>query len=368
MSPSPVPQGYTVEDTITIKAAGDLMMRRDLVGKGGETLWDLVGEDYFKGDLVMGNLEFAVNPDWNIEKLLRYSGPESYAWPLLRDDRFGKVDFVALANNHINDSLHGGICSTINFLDKHGIMHAGASRNTNEQDQIRIIECKGVRIAMLSYSFSHNGVPFEKGKEYGMNLVRFNALNDSDYDPSIIHRHIKLAKEQKADIIIANHHWGVEFEYYPPKRIVDRGHELLDAGVDIIIGHHPHILNPVERYKAKDGRECVVCYSLGNIVSWALKFAMQKMSEIAEIELQKCIDSDGKTRVRIGNVALLPTVHSMHHKRDFVEHRILPIRRMADAIRSGKRPEFINWNDKRVLLKLDKEYSRYFLQKGIEYR
>ncbi|KMQ52349.1 Capsule biosynthesis protein capA [Chitinispirillum alkaliphilum] len=63
----------------------------------------------------------------------------------------------------------------------------------------------------------------------------------------------------------------VEFEYYPLERLIRRAHDLLDAGDDIIIGHHPHIINTVERYRTADGRSGVIFYSLGNITAWALK-------------------------------------------------------------------------------------------------
>ena len=141
----------------------------------------------------------------------------------------------------------------------------------------------GVKIALLAYTFSTNGIALDPDRTFGANVVRFNALRDADYDPDLVHHHIELARKRGADLIVSSHHWGVEFEYYPPARIVTRAHELLDAGIDIIVGHHPHILNPTEWHVTPDGRTTVCLYSLGNLTSWALLHPMQRLSEVAEV-------------------------------------------------------------------------------------
>jgi poly-gamma-glutamate capsule biosynthesis protein CapA/YwtB (metallophosphatase superfamily) len=366
MSPGP-DAGFSSQKTITIKAVGDLLCREDFAGEGSASLWDDIGEYVFSGDLRIANLEFAINENWIIRKLLRYSIPPAEAEPLLGDRRYGKFNLLSVGNNHINDSLSAGIISTCDYLDSIGIIHSGANRTAEEQDQFPIIECNGFKIAFLSYTFSTNAIPLEKGFSFGANLVRFNALDDKDYEPSLILRHIAIAKERGADFIIACNHWGVEFEYYPPKRIVKRAHELLDAGIDLIIGHHPHTLNPVERYVTKDQREAFVFYSLGNLTSWGLKFPMQKASAVAEINLTAGYLPDGKKAVRIGEVKLMPVIHLMHKQSRSVKHRIVPVLKTARDIRSGKKLPFLNPENKWLVLTADREFNRHFLQNGIKY-
>ncbi len=179
---------------LSIMAVGDLMVRRDLLDQGGEHLWDELGEYIFSGDLRIGNLECAINEDWVIEKTVRYSVPATYAEPLLGDERFGRFDYVTLGNNHVNDSLSAGIRRTCEYLDSVGVRHSGANRTIEEQDEIPIFEVKGVKNALLAYSFSTNGVPIDEEAPFGVNIVRFNALDDANYDDSLIRRHIKLAK------------------------------------------------------------------------------------------------------------------------------------------------------------------------------
>ena len=147
---------------------------------------------------------------------------------------------------------------------------------------------------MLSYTYSTNGIALESHFQHGVNRVNFNALQESDYDSAVIHRHVELARSRGADFIIACNHWGIEFEYYPPERIVRRGRELLDSGIDLIIGTHPQIINLSERYRTKDGREGVIIYSLGSLTSAGLKSPVQRMSHLAEMTLETGYGTQGE--------------------------------------------------------------------------
>ncbi len=363
------PQRETLKEsrTVTLKTVGDLMCRRDLIGQGGHDLWKHVGPYLFDADFVMGNLEFAVNPANIIEKMIRFSVTPAHAQPLLGDKRFGAFNLVSLANNHINDSHSQGIVSTCDYLDSIGLMHVGANRTASEQDQFPIVDINGVKTAFLSYTFSTNGIPLEEQFEFGTNLVRFNALDERDYDPSLILKQIKMAKDLGAELIVSCNHWGVEFEYFPPERLIERAHGLLEAGVDIIIGHHPHIINPVERYKTRDGRSTVVFYSLGNITSWALKHSMQKLSLIAEIEVERGLDSAGNKVVRIGDVSLMPVVHLFRKNEGVLRHNIFPLLKYAEMAREGNGADECTPAQLKKLVGLDKEFRRHFMQHGLNY-
>ncbi len=351
----------------TIGAVGDLMMRRDLEGDNSPHLWDAVAEHLFSTDLTMGNLEFTVNPNKNYYQIIRYSIQEHHAMPVLPETKFGKFDYLALANNHLNDSGHEGICSTQEFVDRLGYLNSGISTTPDKVDDFPIVEVKGVKIALLSYSFTNNGIPFDEEKEFGLNLVRFNALRDEDYDPSIIKRHVKLAKERGADLIVANNHWGIEFEFYPSSRLVRRAHDLMESGVDIIVGHHPHILNPAEWYKAKDGRNCLCLYSLGNITSFALKRPIMNLSEIAKIHLETGLNEAGEREVRLLKTELTPTLFSKKYGR-VSDHRILPLFETEKAIDAGTPVAHNGPWDKHVVKMLAKEMREYLVQDGFEYR
>jgi poly-gamma-glutamate synthesis protein (capsule biosynthesis protein) len=351
--------------TITLNALGDLMPQPDLHGQH-PWLWESIGERVFGADISMANLEFAVNPEWLIHKLYRYSITPEQARPLLGDSRFGKFHVVSLANNHLNDSLSRGIASTVDFLDKQGIMHVGANRSVEEQDDFPILNVHSARIAVLSYSFSTNGIELEPGFRHGVNVVKFNSLIDADYDPSLVLRHIAAAKSRGANYIVAALHWSVEFEYYPPLRIMDRGHAMLDAGIDCIIGHHPHIINPVEHYRTRDGRDGLIFYSLGNVTTYALAGLAKKIGEAACITLETGINAKGRRIVRPSRVSLLPFLYARSKEEGQRRHRLIPLKQGIQALQSGTPPRhFTKWHT-RMVPRAWAEYRRYFSQRGIE--
>lgn len=154
-------------------------------------------------------------------------------------------------------------------LDAYGVYHTGSQLTKEEQEDVLIIEKNGIKTAMLNWTFDLNGYQLEENQKHFVNEVRFN---DKETDLSMCMRHIQKAKEKGADIIIATIHWGWEFEMYPHKKTVDIAHQLIEAGVDVILGGHPHVAEPMEKYTYQDRegrtRQGLVIYSLGDFVTY----------------------------------------------------------------------------------------------------
>lgn len=355
---------------ISLRAVGDLMVRPELLGEAGAGLWDEVGEVVFGGDLAMGNLEFSLNEDWFILKTIRYAVPATWAAPLLGDARFGRFDYVSLGNNHINDSLSAGIRRTCEHLDELGVLHSGANRSPEEQDAFPIVKVSGVKIALLAYTFSTNGVPLDAASTpHGVNVVRFNAFRDVDYDDSLIRRHAALARERGADFVVSTHHWCCDHEVYPPARVVPRAHALFEAGVDLIIGHHPHIIGPVDVHEARDGRRCLAYWSLGSLTTYALPFAHQRLSLIAETVLEAGRGPDGRTVVRPKRVVLTPAFHSTRKVGGALRHRVLAIGAGLARLRAGGGlPPGWTQADARAAARLQAFAAKVVGNEGIELR
>ena len=362
--------GEPLQDSsqLTINAVGDVMVRGEFSEGDSATIWDDCGKDLFSSDLTFGNMEFSVNENWLIDKTIRYSMTHKQADVMVEHPVHGKFDILTLANNHINDSLSQGIITTQEYLDKKGIVHFGANISHEDQDEFPVIEKNGIKVAFIGYTFTTNGIPLEDDFQFGTNHIRFNAKDEKIYDPGMIHRHIKIARERGADLIIASLHWGVEFEYYPPVRIVKRGHEILEAGVDIIIGHHPHILNPSEWYKTKDGRDTLCLYSLGSVTTTAMPWVVMNTAQIAGILLEKGINSKGETEVRIEDVTLTPTFFMRRGRGKTSSHRILPLLKTVEQLKKGEKPEYINMLQRFRLKLADREYRKFFIQKAFKYR
>jgi poly-gamma-glutamate synthesis protein (capsule biosynthesis protein) len=354
----------------TISAVGDMMTRKDLVAPRSPNLWSGIEKELFDADLTMGNMEFAVSTNEQHYHIIRFAIDPKIAEPLLPETKYGRFDYVALANNHINDAGKEGICETLNYLKGKNILNSGASCTKEDQDQFPIVDINGVKVALLSYTFSTNGLPLDKDAEFGTNVIRFNALKDEDYDNSLILKHIKLAKERGAELIVSNHHWGIEFEYYPSERLIKRAHELMEAGLDVIVGHHPHILNLNQWHKTSDGRDTLILYSLGNITGQAVERSTMRMANIARINIESGLDNSGKKVVRVADVDMIPTFFSVKNRwGDRADHRILPLFKTEADILAGKEVPHNGIISKFEIKRVAKEFRKYLIQpKAFNYR
>jgi poly-gamma-glutamate synthesis protein (capsule biosynthesis protein) len=260
--------------------------------------------------------------------------------------------------------LHKGIEFTTAYLDMLGVTHCGVNPQPTYHSNPLIREIKGIKIALLSHTFSTNGIALQQGKEYGVDVTRFNALRDRDYDDSALREQISTARSMGAHCIIASLHWGLEFEYYPPRRLVERGHRLLEAGVDVILGHHPHILNPIEWYVTADNRRTLCCYSLGSFTTYALKGNTKNMAEIVGFGLR--MQEDGN-RAAVVNPQIMPTWFRKPSRR--APGMIFSIYEEMAALRSDKGAPRLCGRDAQRIERLYNEYNRYFLQpRAFEYR
>lgn len=205
------------------------------------------------------------------------------------------VDVLTTANNHCMDKGNSGLVSTLDYLDKYEISHTGTARSEEEQNSILIKDVNGIKIAFLSYTYGTNGITIPSDKPYSVNLI----------DKELIKKHIAYAKEQNVDVICVSMHWGLEYKLKPNSTQTELADFLFENGVDIILGSHPHVLEPMEKrtITLEDGttKDGFVIYSLGNFVSGQI-YANTKSTVILDIQITK--NSDGK--ISIDNVKYTP--------------------------------------------------------------
>ena len=216
-------------------------------------------KDYIQNaDIAVGNLETTF-----AGKDAGYSGYPTFNTPeqLAQNIKDLGIDVVSTANNHSLDKRLSGLLSTLNELDKVGLSHTGTYRSKEEQDTILIKDVNGIKIAFLSFTYGTNGIPVPSGKEYCINLI----------DEDLIKDQIVKAKAQKPDLICVSMHWGDEYKLQQNETQEKLADFLFDNGVDIILGSHPHVLEPMEKRTIEyaDGRkkDGFVIYSLGNFMS-----------------------------------------------------------------------------------------------------
>lgn len=205
------------------------------------------------------------------------------------------VDVLTTANNHCMDKGNSGLVSTLDYLDKYEISHTGTARSEEEQNSILIKDVNGIKIAFLSYTYGTNGITIPSDKPYSVNLI----------NKELIKKHIASAKEQNVDVICVSMHWGLEYKLKPNSAQTELADFLFENGVDIILGSHPHVLEPMEKrtITLEDGttKDGFVIYSLGNFVSGQI-YANTKSTVILDIQITK--NSDGK--ISIDNVKYTP--------------------------------------------------------------
>ena len=166
------------------------------------------------------------------------------------------VDCVVTANNHSNDRLGKGLTRTLDVLDTLGILYTGTYRNKEERDTsvVLLVEINDIRLAFLNYTYGTNGIP-----DTPPTIV--NLL-----DTTMMFIDLQQAKALEPDKIIVITHWGNEYELNPSARQKRQYEWLKKNGADIVIGSHPHVLQPMI-WEKTDSTENLVVYSMGNFVS-----------------------------------------------------------------------------------------------------
>lgn len=201
-------------------------------------------------------------------------------------------DIIGLANNHMLDSTSKGYERTIDFWsEKENVLSIGGYKNKEDFENIRIIEKNGVTIALLAYTYGTNGLSLPKGSELVIPLA----------EDEVIDRQTKAARKL-ADCVIVSIHWGVEDAFTPNATQKRQAQLMADNGVDVIIGHHPHVLQPLTWLERADGGRTLCMYSLGNFLS-GMMYSRNMVGGILGFTVTKT-----PVDVSIDDVSFIPTV------------------------------------------------------------
>lgn len=288
---------------ITMSVIGDIMCHDSqykdaYVSSTGSYDFSYVFTDIQKylqvADVAVGNLETTfAGKSAGYSNYPNFNTPEQLAYNL----KTLGLDVLSTANNHSLDKGYKGLVSTLDFLDDAGLAHTGTYRTAEEQNQVLIQNVKGISMAFLSFTYGTNGIPVPSGKDYCINLI----------DEDLIVNQINLAKAQNPDMICVFMHWGVEYQTKQNKTQEKLADLLFKNGVDVILGGHPHVLQPMEKRQItlEDGttKDGFIIYSLGNFISGQNKLPRQS-SAILNIAITK----NGETgKISIDEATYIPT-------------------------------------------------------------
>lgn len=268
--------------TVTITAVGDIMVYAEQLSSAMQTdgTYDFSGsfadisQYTLAGDLTVGNLETTLS---GADVSGGYQGRPEFNSPESLAQNLADIGFDVLSTANTYSLQHGitGLVSTMRNIRQAAISNVGTYYTAEDRQKdggALICEVDGINIAVLAYTKGANAMQVPAGYEYSVNfLYKDYYTNYSILDTETILADLTAVKALDVDIIIFMAHWGEEWSSTPNASQTELANTLFENGVDIIIGSHSHVLQPIEKrtIKTVDGedKEVFVCYSLGNFIA-----------------------------------------------------------------------------------------------------
>lgn len=250
--------------TVTFSVVGDVMchstqfnyaLRKDST-YDFKPVYTEIKKYFDNSDVVIGNLETVVaGSDIEYTGYPVFNTPEDF----LKGLKYAGFDIMVTGNNHSYDHQKKGVINTIDYIRKNGMQNSGTYKSQEARDSVKLFEQSGLKFALLSYT-------------YGVNLYRIPEKNKflvNRIHPELIKKDIDKAKLQGADLIIVYFHFGKEYARSENSYQRNTVNKAIEYGADIILGAHPHTLQPVEFYKTVNAKidTGFVAFSLGNFIS-----------------------------------------------------------------------------------------------------
>ena len=286
---------------VKIVAVGDNLYHRKVILSGmnddGTRNYDAIYENvssYIRqADVAIINQEVLLTADAS-----KWSGYPDFASPLEVGEAVIKAGFnvITCATNHSYDKGLKVALETVDYWKSKasdGVLMVGMYDSQTDYDTIAVSEYNGIKIAFLNYTYGVNGRKPDSDHSY---LIKFA-------EEKLIKKEITKAKKL-ADVVIVLPHWGTELQLYASSEQKQLAQKMADWGADIIIGTHPHVVQPLEMLTASDGRTVPCYYSLGNFVSNYVATFNPELEGMAEITITKY-----NGEVKIKTAKLTPLVN-----------------------------------------------------------
>jgi len=234
--------------------------------QGWGALLSDVSDVFESADFGFVNLETPVAPAHSHgSKPFLFDAPVA----LLEGLKANGIKIVSLANNHVMDQGWAGFAETRAYLRDEGLLFAGSGDTAQQAWQPVITEANGIKVGWLGMTRWLNGNRNpDKDDQPHVNFFPYPGESGGapGLDEAGVLEAIKKARVQ-CDLLVVSIHWGIEYSPAPRPEDMETAHKMLEAGASVIVGHHPHVLQPVETYRTQDGRDTVIFYSLGNFLS-----------------------------------------------------------------------------------------------------
>lgn len=320
-------------ETAILMAVGDIMMHKGNILGGFDPATGVYDfSSYFEyvkpilkqADWVIGNLETCLAGKDAKLYLGNNEWEKGYtAWPffnapeiLAKNLKDAGFTIISTANNHSLDRGVDGIIYTIDNLVGAGLMHTGTFSSHDDRNTVRLSQKNGIIMAFCAYSYSTNGIRIPEGSEFMVNLI----------DMEQIRLDFERAREAGAGCITCYLHYGHEYRRIPDDFQLATAEKVLGLGADIVLGSHPHVVQPYKIVTDGNGNRKVIVYSLGNFIS-NMKRGYEDIGVIFSIGLKReksCINC------RISDITTILTRVYKYYSGNKLTYRIVPITNMLE--------------------------------------
>ena len=348
----PTEEAPQLVSTATVLSTGDILMHGKVINSGKQddgsynfdSIFQYVKSYSQAADFSVANLETTL---CGTDNGYAYAGNPKFNCPdaIVDSLKGAGFDMLLTANNHADDTSLVGYKRTLNVVREKGLDTLGTYLSADEQ-KWTIEEVNGIKIGMVCYTysdgFSQNGYPLLNYNEVGENGI----LNYFTYDKlpefyTQLQGYLDEMKAAGAEATVVYLHWGEEYKWKtgegPNANQTAMAQKLCDMGVDVIVGGHPHVVQPVDLLQSGTDAEhkTIVLYSMGNAVSNQRKEEMQQSEPTGHTEdgVLFCVTfakySDGS--VCVNSAELIPTWVNMHANSGSTEYNILPLEESTAA-------------------------------------
>lgn len=315
------------KQTITLTATGDCLMHNTQIMSGKETdgsynfdtffaeVEDLIKEgDYtsvcFEAPMAGKEAEYTGYPLFN--------SPDEMAYTFKK----AGFDLIVTANNHIMDRGYKGALRTMEVIERAGLDYVGTYKTKADSEDFLIKDIKGVKVGYIAYTYSTNGIPVPEEHEYFLNYI----------EEDKILRDIGLLRP-KVDVLILVLHWGVEYSPLPTQEQRMMARKFLEEGADVILGSHPHVIQPMEVMNI-GGKDKVVFYSMGNFISH-----QRGIERNSGIVVKLKFTKDKKKNVTVlQEASYTPTFSHSYYDNGRLRFRVVPVKKTLEKIARGEEP------------------------------
>lgn len=325
-STDPKPKVPHTED-ITLVATGDILMHNTQIWGGQQPDGSYNFDSFFSpvehlikaGDYASTNFEAPMaGPDSGYTGYPLFNSPDAIADSFKRSG----FDLIVTANNHILDRGYKGALRTLEVLQNASLETNGCFSSLVAQNTPLVKSFRGVNVGYITYTYGVNGIPLPKNAPYLVNIM----------DPDKIMSDISTLRPN-VDVLVLVLHWGEEYRLQPTEQQKELAQKFLEAGADVILGSHPHVIEPME-VKQIDGKNKFVIYSMGNFIS-AQNGIERNSGLVLKLKFRKDFDTNTTSLKTISYDA---TYSHSYRSNGKLQYRVVPIQETIQKINDGTEP------------------------------